>query len=259
MSDLHADSRSKPSNAPGQRIAALCALLVSALLIAMPLSASAQQPAHPEAKKAEHKKQSTHRHHAKKPALERKLSAISAPPAPPVPPTPRWPVNEPPAPPTITWDSNGLEIKAANSSLRQILDEVGADTGAKIEGMGADQRVFGTYGPGPAHDVLSQLLHGTPYNVLILGDQGSGTPREVILSERSTGPASNPVQSQPEPQPDNEDQENPPEENPPPVIINRPPLSMPPQGPPVTPQQRLQQMQEMERERQRQLQQQPPQ
>jgi hypothetical protein len=55
--------------------------------------------------------------------------------------------------------------------------------------MGADERVFGIYGPGQVHDVLSQLLEGSGYNVILIGDQGQGTPRQIVLSTRPTGPA----------------------------------------------------------------------
>ena len=89
----------------------------------------------------------------------------------------------------MVWDSHGLLIVASNSSLAQILKEVSTETGAKVEGMGQDQRVFGTYGPGPARDVLSQLLDGSGYNVLMVGDQGQGTPRRIVLSIRPGGGA----------------------------------------------------------------------
>ena len=102
---------------------------------------------------------------------------------------PIWPANEKPSPATVTWDSHGLRIVASNSSLQQIMDDVATATGATVEGLGSDQRVFGNYGPGPAREVLSQLLHGTGYNVVMVGDQGQGTPREIVLSGRHGGTA----------------------------------------------------------------------
>jgi hypothetical protein len=98
--------------------------------------------------------------------------------------TPQWPINEKPGQPVVTWDSHGLSIDAANSSLQQILKDVSMATGAKVEGMAGDQRVFGVYGPAPARDVLSQLLQGAGYNVLMVGDLGEGTPRQILLSVR---------------------------------------------------------------------------
>jgi hypothetical protein len=102
---------------------------------------------------------------------------------------PKWPVNDKPVDPTVVWDSHGLRIDAANSSLAQILSDVSTDTGAKVEGLRTDVRIFGTYGPGPANDVLSQLLNDTGYNVLMIGDKGSGAPRQIVLSAQPAGPA----------------------------------------------------------------------
>lgn len=90
-----------------------------------------------------------------------------------------------PNPASVVWDSKGLSIKADNSSLQQILLDVETATGTKIEGVGPDERVFGVYGPGLARDVLSQLLHGFSYNVLMIGDLGEGAPRSIILTPRT--------------------------------------------------------------------------
>jgi hypothetical protein len=95
---------------------------------------------------------------------------------PPEPELPKWPANEKPSPASVTWDSQGLRIDAANSSLAQILHDVATATGATVEGFDSDQRVFGAFGPGPARDVL-------------IGDQGQGTPREILLSLRHPGTA----------------------------------------------------------------------
>jgi len=122
-------------------------------------------------------------------AQEASATQAALPAKPAEPEMPKWPANEKPAQAAITWDSKGLSIEAANSSLRQILQEVTTTTGAKVEGLDTDERVFGTYGPGPAKDVISQLLQGTGYNVLMIGDQGQGTPRQIVLSSRHGGAA----------------------------------------------------------------------
>jgi hypothetical protein len=110
---------------------------------------------------------------------------------------PNWPANKKPAEASVVWDSHGLFIQASNSSLDQILIDISLKTGAKVEGMGADERVFGAYGPGPARDVLTELLDGTGYNVLLVGDLGQGTPRRIVLSGRPAGPAQPSGQSPP--------------------------------------------------------------
>ncbi len=126
----------------------------------------------------------------KQPAKEKSLAAkapVTPAPVqtPPKPEPPHWPANEKPDNASVTWDSHGLLITAQNSSLKQILDDVSAATGAKVEGLGADQRIFGVYGPGKAREVVSQLLDGTGYNVLMIGDQGEGTPRQIVLTSQN--------------------------------------------------------------------------
>jgi hypothetical protein len=100
---------------------------------------------------------------------------------------PKWPVNEHPSEASVVWDSHGLRVDAANSSLRQILDDFSAASGVKVEGLDSDQRIFGVYGPGQARDVLAQLLQGSGYNVLMVGDLGQGTPRQILLTPRQGG------------------------------------------------------------------------
>lgn len=84
----------------------------------------------------------------------------------------------------MTWDSGGLSVEAANSSLRQILAEISTQTGVVVEGLSDDQRIFGVYGPGRPRDILRQLLDGTGYNMLMLGEQAPGLPRQLLLSGR---------------------------------------------------------------------------
>lgn len=93
--------------------------------------------------------------------------------------------NPPPNEASVSWNNRGLEIEASNSSLNQILHQVAVDTGAKLEGLTQDQRVFGRYGPGPASDVLWKLLEGSGYNVVLIGGPGFDTPLEIVLSVRS--------------------------------------------------------------------------
>jgi hypothetical protein len=189
--------------------AAFCAgqFLLSATLTAQTPTTPATAPANPPA------------HHHRKPAAA-KPAAQSAPapasvaqsapvpapcpvgsPAPvlsPAPPCiPNWPANHKPAEAPVVWDSHGLFIQAFNSSLDQILNDISLKTGAKVEGMGADERIFGTYGPGPARDVLAELLEGTGYNILLVGDLGQGTPRRIVLSGRPAGTAKPSGQSTP--------------------------------------------------------------
>ncbi len=164
---------------PAASLAVWAALCAALFLLSSALLASQTNPAPAPATKPAHK--SAHPH--KKPSAAAAPAPQAAQPRPPaVPKPPDWPANNRPAAASVVYDSQGLLIVASNSSLAQILKEVSTDTGAKVEGMGTDQRIFGTYGPGPARDVLSQLLDGSGYNVLMVGDRGQGTPRQIVLT-----------------------------------------------------------------------------
>jgi hypothetical protein len=193
----------------------MCALTPSTPIPSIK-SVPAHKPAHP------HKGPATVK--AQPPAAP----VAAAPATPPAPEVPKWPANEKPVPATVTWDSQGLRIEAANSSLAQILQDVATATGTKVEGYDADQRVFGSYGPGPARDVLSQLLQGSGYNFVMIGEQGQGTLRQLVLSSRHAGPAtpsdSKPTQaSEEDADPDDQPQHFQPQPGAPPVRPGFPP------------------------------------
>jgi hypothetical protein len=247
---------------PGQNalrfgvLAALCAgsILWSGTLDNAQAAGAQTNPASAPAPAPTHK--SVHPH--KKPT-----AAVPAPqpppaPAPVVPPPPDWPTNDPPVAATVVYDSRGLFIAASNSSLVQILKDVSTDTGAKVEGLGMDQRIFGTYGPGPARDVLSQLLDGSGYNILMVGDRGQGTPRRIVLSSQGGSAAQNTANNAPPPQSNDDTDADQPAPEP---EVEQPPTPPPsPTGPSVpirTPQQMMQEGQE--RQQQQQNGQQPPQ
>jgi hypothetical protein len=172
-------SQEHPSARGITALVLLAAAMTGAQLLAQ---TPAAQPAPVPAHKATH-------HYKKAPSTAHPVTPPApAAPAPVVPEAPHWPANEHAKQASVTWDSHGLRIEAANSSLQQILKDVSTATGAKVEGLGADERVFGAYGPGQVRDVLSKLLQGSAYNVIMIGDQGQGAPRQIVLSSRnSTG------------------------------------------------------------------------
>lgn len=129
---------------------------------------------------------------------------MQAPPA--AAPAPNWPIDAQPRPASVTWNQQQLSIDASNSSLQQILKDIASETGSSIDGASKDERIFGTYGPAPARDVIAQLLQGTGYNVLLVGDQGQGVPRQIILSPRNNNKA---AQGSSRPTPDESDEEYP--------------------------------------------------
>ena len=248
------------SRLPG--IALAGAFLAGALLCSAPIAAQspAQNGVPPTTSNSQlARPHQTHPHrHLKKP----EAAPIAQ--TPPPPPMPDWPINDKPSPASVVWDANGLRINASNSSLQQILGEVSTETGTKVEGLGADQRVYGAYGPGKTRDVLSQLLQGSGYNFLLAGDIGQGTPRQVVLSPRLSGPNGAPNNAVNRPQQEgDEDSPEPPEDPQPPIqnpqVQNGPRPGFGPGGPngPVrTPQQVMEEMQQRQILQQQQLQEQ---
>ena len=101
-------------------------------------------------------------------------------------------MEQPAEPATVTLSGGKLLVKADNSSLIQIVDALGKSGGMSISGLTQDQRVFGDYGPGDPRQILSQLLEGAGFNVLMLGVTPQGTPRELVLSDRGAAPPSSP-------------------------------------------------------------------
>ena len=171
-------------------------LSVFALLVVLAILGGKNLPAQtnaPQASKpAEQQKVTTkaaqpRRHaatHARDASTQRRPAPEAIAARPPASLAPLWPANQPPNQARVSWGSRGLEIEASNSSLSQILHQIAADTGAKLEGLTQDQRVFGSYGPGPRSDVLLKLLDGSGYNVLMIGGRDAATPLEIVLSAR---------------------------------------------------------------------------
>ena len=87
----------------------------------------------------------------------------------------------------IVFAGDTLAIHADNSSLAIILRQFASKSGMKIEGLGGDERVFGSFGPGAPRDVLADLMHGTNYNLVLVGDLANGSPRELILTPTTHG------------------------------------------------------------------------
>ena len=244
-----------------------CVMLSGALLAATLLSSisgAAQSPSQPAASPTPSKSQQAQvrKSHAHPTAKKQEPPPVAQ--TPPPPPMPNWPANDKPSPASVVWDANGLRINASNSSLQQILREVSTETGAKVEGMGADQRVYGVYGPGQARDVLSQLLQGSGYNILLAGDLGQGAPREIVLSPRQNGSAGAPAGMNRPQQDSDEDISEQPEEQPQPPV-QAPQTQNPirpgfgPNGPIRTPQQIMEEMQQrqiLQQQQQQQIQQQ---
>jgi hypothetical protein len=175
----------------------------------------------------------------------------------------------------VSYQNGQLSIVAPNSTLGDILRAVRKQTAAEMDiPTNATERVVTHLGPGPARDVMAELLNGSRFNYVLLGSQSDANllTRVVLVAKSgSDTPGPNAQLGQPEVnQPPNttmpqdaanvqleaEQQdaaEETPEENPDQANeVEQPP---PPEPPGIkTPQQLLQEMQQ----RQLQMQQQQP-
>jgi len=253
-----AQARDRAQNRVGTAPLFNCTIRVSLLAAGVALIAAASQlnsqepAAQPAAPASTPAQRFVHSRKRSSPAHS-SVSTVPVAPEPvaqPVPEPPKWPAFDHAVQASIVWDSQGLSIEADNSSLQQILKDVSTATGAKVEGLSSDERVFGAYGPGKARDVLSQLLQGSGYNVIMVGDEAGGVPRQIQLSPRlaaNAAPAARSVPNSSSEEEEPEEQSAP--EEPTPI---RPGFQ--PGAPPRSPQQILQEMQQ----RQQRMQQQQP-
>jgi hypothetical protein len=229
-------------------VTAPCVFRLSAQEPGSPPETAAPEPATPEPDATAAAPAQSQRHRgrpgavsAENTASQPALHADSPPVAPPEPETPKWPVNERPGDATVTWDSHGLSIDAANSSLQQIMKDVSTATGTTVDGLNGDERIFGAYGPGQARDVLSQLLQGAGYNVIMVGDQGQGAPRQIVLTARREGGSQNAANGNSNNSNDDDSADDADDQPAQPGPPARPGF---PGGPPRTPQQMMQDRQE---------------
>jgi hypothetical protein len=91
----------------------------------------------------------------------------------------------PPAPAvTVSYENGMLRVHADKATLSQVLYEVHLRTGADIAiPAGAEQeKVSADLGPAPARDVLGELLNGSAYNFIFVGDELA--LQRVILTRR---------------------------------------------------------------------------
>ena len=97
-------------------------------------------------------------------------------------------------PPQVSYQGGQLTITARNSTLGDILKAVQAQTGAEIDlpGTGSD-RVVGSFGPGPARDVLTALLYGTHFNYVVLGSETDPQSLNRVMLFAKTAAAAQPT------------------------------------------------------------------
>lgn len=153
----------------------------------------------------QHKNKAHAAHRQSAPPTAAAKEPLAATPLPPPPPPPLPPGKMPPEPPHVTWEGKQLTISADNSTLSDILVSVRALTGAQIDipPSASRERIAVRLGPGPAREVLSQLLSWTSFDFIVrASDSDPQGIQDVLLMPRgktdtvvASGNTPNPTES----------------------------------------------------------------
>lgn len=144
----------------------------------------------------------------------------------------------------VSLQGGKLRVWSNGASLSEVLYEIHRRTGADIPipSVAWNERVVVDLGPGPARDVLADLLNGSPFNFVIVGEQGDPSlvsSVQLTLRDNKAEPQSPASPSSPPPA--DATPELPPQPGPPPQPEPQPeapPVPLPPT--PDTPPQGLQ-------------------
>jgi hypothetical protein len=169
----------------------------------------------------------------------------------------------PPVAPIVTYRDGLLSVQALNSNLSSVVSAIRNKTGIEFEGAeGISERVAIALGPAPEGDVLSAIFAGSKYDFLAIGRADSPTiVQKVILTVKHAPGAGNEAQAQQKPPANQGGEEDVPDEQinngdpqdtpvqPAPVPQPPPQAETPPNQQPKTPEQLLQELQEMRRQK----------
>jgi hypothetical protein len=128
----------------------------------------------------------------KPPKKQQKQEQPAPPPLPAYTPAPLQPLpldQVPAVAPRVKYAGGELTIVAHNSTLGDVLKAVRQQTGAELDiPPNASERVVADLGPGPARDVIAQLLNGTHFNYVMVGSATDPTAvQSIVLTPRSVG------------------------------------------------------------------------
>lgn len=129
----------------------------------------------------------------RKPKKKQPKSAQTGPVVPAYTPAPLQPLpleQVPAVAPHVHFADGELTITAHNSTLSDVLKEVREQTGADLDiPPNANERVVADLGPGPARQVLADLLNGTHFNYLMVGSSTDPSAiQSIVLTPRTGGP-----------------------------------------------------------------------
>ncbi|HEY1939132.1 MAG TPA: hypothetical protein VGJ33_14460 [Candidatus Angelobacter sp.] len=168
----------------------------------------------------------------------------------------------PPVPPVVSYRDGMLTVQALNSTLSSVLSAIRNKTGIEFEGAeNIPERVAISMGPAPEGDVLSAILAGSRYDYLAIGRADNpAIVQRVILTMKGKPGAPAEAQAQPRPNAQQGDEEETPDESvnaggdteqvqPSPVPQQQPPPEAQATPQAKTPEQLLQELQEMRRQK----------
>lgn len=175
--------------------------VIAGLLCVSSMAAKTSQTQTPQTQTSQTQTSHTQTSHtqrkAKKPVLPPPL------PSGPQGPVPQIPLDSIPAvAPQVIYQSGQLTILAPNSTLSDILRAVKKQTAADIEiPANANERVVTSLGPGPAREVVAELLNGSRFNYVLLGSPSDATRLTRVVLVAKTTPDVPGAPPQPQDQP----------------------------------------------------------
>jgi hypothetical protein len=189
-------------------------------------------------------------------------SPIGAPAPAPVPAAQPSPMG-PAVPPVVTYRDGLLSVQALNSNLSSVVTAIRNKTGIEFEGAeGISERVAIALGPAPEGDVLAAIFAGSKYDFLAIGraDSPSIVQKVILTVKNKPGAAGAEAQAQRPATNQGEEEEVPdeqvnnggdPQDTPvqPPVPQPPPQAETPQNQQPKSPEQLLQELQEMRRQK----------
>jgi hypothetical protein len=167
----------------------------------------------------------------------------------------------PPVAPVVTYRDGLLSVQALNSNLSSVVTAIRNKTGIEFEGAeGISERVAIALGPAPEGDVLAAIFAGSKYDFLAIGRPDSPNIVQKVILTVKHGPGAEAQAQQQPPAANQGEEEEVPEEQPnagepqdtpvqPPVPQPTPQAETPPNQQPKTPEQLLQELQEMRRQK----------
>ena len=169
----------------------------------------------------------------------------------------------PAVPPVVTYRDGLLSVQALNSNLSSVVTAIRNKTGIEFEGAeNISERVAISLGPAPEGDVLAAIFSGSKYDFVALGRPDSPTTvQRVILTVKNKPGATAEAQAQSRPtQQGGGEEEEVPDEQPnggdpqdtpvqPPPVQQQPPPQPENQQQPKSPEQLLQELQQMQNQK----------